>query len=641
MAHSGLFGWNRLRGHPAWWSFARLVTVLAFVLTGAFGAGVSAGVLGLHPLSGPSARVGALGPSTATTSTLVLYDNGVSPAFHDGSYGLASSNPCDTSTFVSAPCSYAVAYGNWGGVNFQVPSGTISASPDTTLQFQVNLQGQPLSHFAALFVSPSGSGIHAVILSDQLLVGRSGDWLHVSVPVASLDPDRKPIAAVQLKNQLDSTLPTVYFDDVQLVGAVQWNAASAVPSAPTPTAQPSSPRRLALLPGQQRWKQGTSSFLFGSNDSEEWGTDNVQTDPHHIIQSSMKAAHATLERTFIFHYSLADGHRTTIGTHPWKRLYPRLAHEYDQPAPPPGVHTGPGFEVEKRVRTIQNMGMTCLVVFKDIWTTPTHNADPNPFHKRIIDPSTGAPETDLDFAKKVVAYLGPRCNLYEIGNEPDLDEYTQNGLKISHMDIGTYVERWTEFVRALKKINPKAKFIGPVTYSDTGNDCAYTSGKPFPTSASGDCYMRNFLHGVRGTNFEPDAVSFHWYPCWNATESTCTAAQWGSYARVIAEVRGWIQHDLGHIVPLGITEWNFDPGGNTTLAANETFMEQYTRAALSSMIGAKLDFANQYDTQSIAGYGALDMFDVNHDDQPKKIFAVLKDIVQHYRPVPARATVGQ
>src|SRR4051812_45084113 len=47
---------------------------------------------------------------------------------------------------------------------------------------------------------------------------------------------------------------------------------------------------ITLLPGQQLWRNGVSSYLFGSNDTEEWSADNVQTDPYGVIQSSMKAA---------------------------------------------------------------------------------------------------------------------------------------------------------------------------------------------------------------------------------------------------------------------------------------------------------------------------------------------------------------
>jgi hypothetical protein len=199
------------------------------------------------------------------------------------------------------------------------------------------------------------------------------------------------------------------------------------------------------------------------------------------------------------------------------------------------------------------------------------------------------------------------------------------------MDVKTYVERWSEFVKALRKINPKAKFIGPVTYSYQGNDCGYTAGSPFPTSQPGDCYMQNFLHAVKGTKVEPDAISFHLYACDNATVENCGPAQWAVYGQRISEVRGWIAHDLGHPVRLGITEWNFDPGSNTELNHNATFMDQFSRAALHSMIAAKLDFAAQFDTASFSGYGALDMFDNNDSDRPKAQFEAVRDVIAQFR----------
>lgn len=143
--------------------------------------------------------------------------------------------------------------------------------------------------------------------------------------------------------------------------------------------------------------------------------------------------------------------------------------------------------------------------------------------------------------------------------------------------------------------------------------------------------MQNFLHGVKGTDVQPDAVSFHWYPCSGATLDNCTSAQWNSYAQVVTDVRSWIRKDLGHMVPVGITEWNFDPGGNTVLGSNATFMEEYTSAALSSMISARVDFAAQFDMQDFGGYGALDMFDMHNNDEPKAQFRALSDTVKQYR----------
>ena len=85
------------------------------------------------------------------------------------------------------------------------------------------------------------------------------------------------------------------------------------------------------------------------------------------------------------------------------------------------------------------------------------------------------------------------------------------------------------------------------------------------------------------------------------------------------------------MVPVGITEWNFDPGGNTVLGSNATFMEEYTSAALSSMISARVDFAAQFDMQDFGGYGALDMFDMHNNDEPKAQFRALSDTVKQYR----------
>ena len=121
-----------------------------------------------------------------------------------------------------------------------------------------------------------------------------------------------------------------------------------------------------LLPGQQIWKQGVSSFLFGTNDTQEWASDNVETDP--AIQQALKDAHFTLMRTFFFAKSLADGHATTDA------------------------------EIEQRIQTVEKTGMTCLGVLVHIM--------------------------DTAFVEHVVRYLGSRCNLYEFGNEPDYNGIT-------------------------------------------------------------------------------------------------------------------------------------------------------------------------------------------------------------------------
>lgn len=370
-----------------------------------------------------------------------------------------------------------------------------------------------------------------------------------------------------------------------------------------PSAAQSSP---PLLPGQQIWANGVSSFLFGSNDTEEWGKDNVQTDPLGKVQPAMKNAHMQLQRTFVFHYSIADGHRTSIGPDANAQLQldannPNPPHLFDQPVPPPNLNTPVGYEVENRIKTIENMGMQCLVVLGNIWTYTGSNDDPLNMNQRIIDPQTGQFETDLDFARKVVAYLGNRCNMYEIGNESDLDIYAQNGQHVSHMRVQDYVARWTAFVRALRAINPNAKFIGPVVAGPQGNDCTYVPGTPFPTSQPGDCYMRNFMHAVKGTDVEPDAISFHLYNDFdcqsgdtpdypNSSGPGCLANSGNVYQHWIAQVRQWIQSDLGHQVPLGITEWSANPGQPRYLVTNPQFAQQWTTSVMLAMISQKTRF---------------------------------------------------
>lgn len=402
---------------------------------------------------------------------------------------------------------------------------------------------------------------------------------------------------------------------------------------PTVTSMPATPGQ-GLLPGQLTWKNGASSFLFGTNDSQEWSTDNIETDPYHVIQPALKGAHFTLMRTFFFHYSLYDGHRTTIGTTPARH---DATYIYGQPAPVDNQFpfTGQVYEVEQRIRTIEQSGMTCLGVIPDIRTDDRNPIDPNPTHKLIHDPDNPAVlESDLSFAKKLVRYLGNRCNLYEIGNEPDLDIYPDSsGKAVPHLSIDQYMERWQEFVTALRAINPYAKFIGPVTYNAQGNDCVYPSG---------DCYMRLFLKKAKAEGIPPDAVSFHWYPCANAQFDSClqmvrqsqdTQYSPTAYGDVVKEVKGWVREILGKDIPVGISEWNFDPGSNP-LGENADFMKQFVELALNGphgMISAGLDFANQFDAQNYGGYGHLDMFDLQNHDQPKAQFYAISAIIKQYR----------
>jgi len=313
-------------------------------------------------------------------------------------------------------------------------------------------------------------------------------------------------------------------------------------SSNTPVAAPAT-----QLPGQQIWKQGVSSFLFGTNDTQEWAKNNVETNT--AIQQSLKSAHMTLMRTFFFDKSLADRHPTTDA------------------------------EIEQRLLTIENSGMTCLGVLHNIF--------------------------NVAFDKHVVTYAGNRCQIYEFGNEPDY-----NGIS-----IGAYLQQWNTVIPLLRKVNPGARFIGPVTYNDQGNHG----------------FMRDFLEGVKASGVLPDAVSFHWYPCYQDTRDSCLAKA-SSYRVAAIGVRSLVQSILGKDLPIGITEWNYDPGNPPPAYGDDpAFITQFSNDALHAMAQAGIVFACQFAAGSFSGYGRLDMFNLD-TNQPKPQYFAIKALIATYRP---------
>jgi hypothetical protein len=298
----------------------------------------------------------------------------------------------------------------------------------------------------------------------------------------------------------------------------------------------------SLLPGQQIWKDNVSSFLFGTNDTQEWSTNNVETVP--AIQQALKDAHFTVMRTFFFDKSLSDGHPTSDA------------------------------EIDQRLRTIENSGMICLGVLEP-----------------ILDPA---------FIKHVVSYAGNRCNMYEFANEADT----------VGMSMHQYVQIWNTLIPQLRKINPHAKFSGPVVAD-------YTQVQPF-------------LIGVKASGILPDAISFHWYPCvGNDNRSSCLAKT-ATFAQVTTQVKGWVREILGQNLPVGITEWNYNADNPpASYGQDPKFITQFSISALDSMIQAGLDFANQFDAASDAGFGELDMFEFT-TGQPKPQYYAIKSLIGHY-----------
>ena len=294
------------------------------------------------------------------------------------------------------------------------------------------------------------------------------------------------------------------------------------------------------LPGQQLWKNNTSSLLFGTNDTYEFSNKNIQTESS--IQQAIRAAGFTLIRSF----------------------FPDKASDA---------------EIEKRIETIEQSGAHCLAVITNIFNTA--------------------------FDEHLVQYLGQRCNLYEFGNESDY-----HGIPIN-----SYLQQWNASIPKLRAINPQAKFIGPVTHDQGGvNE-----------------YMQAFLEGVRQSRVLPDAVSFHWYPCYQNTEQACLNDA-SSVGEAVQYVSSLVVGTLGKELPIGVTEWNYDPGNPPPAYGDDAvFIQQFTKTALQAMAQTGAAFACQFDAASFAGYGRLDMFNVSNA-QPKPQYYAIKDLIQQYRP---------
>src|SRR5690242_11263785 len=78
------------------------------------------------------------------------------------------------------------------------------------------------------------------------------------------------------------------------------NTANQTTSSAGPTKAPSSSgttvHKGTQLPGQQIWKGNVSSLLFGTNDTYEWSSHNLQTEP--AMQQALHDAGFTLIRSF-------------------------------------------------------------------------------------------------------------------------------------------------------------------------------------------------------------------------------------------------------------------------------------------------------------------------------------------------------
>jgi hypothetical protein len=159
-------------------------------------------------------------PTATGGSSLTLYDNAVSSAFTDNSFGYSSRTPCDTTAYVSAPCSYAITYQAYGAIEFIYKNGSINPTTYKSLDYNVNTEGQPVNDLGVVISDNKGNWINEVILSSSNITqSLPGGWIHVSLPLSQLDPTNTPVGAIDLENALNKSINLIRVDDVHFVGS--------------------------------------------------------------------------------------------------------------------------------------------------------------------------------------------------------------------------------------------------------------------------------------------------------------------------------------------------------------------------------------------------------------------------------------
>ena len=192
-------------------------------------------------------------------------------------------------------------------------------------------------------------------------------------------------------------------------------------------------------------------------------------------------------------------------------------------------------DIEQRIGAIERSGAHCLGVITNIF--------------------------NVSYDEHLVQHLGNRCLMYEFGNEPDF-----NGISLD-----AYLQQWNSLIPALRHINPAAKFIGPVVSQEAGS------------------FLQGFLTGVKISHILPDAISFHWYPCYRDSAMSCLSKADSDFQAAV-DVRALVKRILGSDLPIGITEWNFDPENPPPVYGDDNkFITSFTDTALQLMISSRCD----------------------------------------------------
>jgi microsomal dipeptidase-like Zn-dependent dipeptidase len=218
------------------------------------------------------------------------------------------------------------------------------------------------------------------------------------------------------------------------------------------------------------------------------------------------------------------------------------------------------------------------------------------------------PHHDLAFGSHVISLLGDRCNLYELSNEPDLN----------NISCSQYLSYWNEQIPVWRKINPNAAFIGPA----------------LGVFSNLQSYLIPWLKGCQASGNLPDGVSYHMYPCYHSSRKAC-AAKAPDIGSAATTLRNAVISTLGFSLPICCTEWNIDPSSRPPAYTTQpSFVAPWFHAAIESMVANKLDMACQFDAGSGDSY--RDMVSTT-TYQPQADYQPMVDEICKYLSTPEKS----
>jgi hypothetical protein len=173
--------------------------------------------------------------------------------------------------------------------------------------------------------------------------------------------------------------------------------------------------------------------------------------------------------------------------------------------------------------------------------------------------------TDQTLIQMMNSIFSNQTVYYEYGNEMDL---SANG----GVSATAYAASWNTVIAQVKQLARAGRFIGPATFQADAT------------------YLTTFL---KQAHPRPDVVSWHEYTCNSKDpDTTCLQAisRWGTH---IQQAHTAMQQAIGTILPIAITEYNWNPNAqNDPRAINKTFLGTWMSAAIAELIRDQVFAAN-------------------------------------------------